>query len=124
MYPLELEWIFYIKIKMEFNMTDHTAVKNAINAFYKAAGLNLTFEGDVNARVAETFGEMILCNSEMLNCIKLVSRPIGGKATISWIVRNFTQSVLRQIESKQSLTCAKEVVRNYRTKLQLSALGI
>jgi hypothetical protein len=118
------EWIFYIKIKMEFNMTDHTAVKNAINAFYKAAGLNLTFEGDVNARVAETFGEMIFATQKCSTALSWVPRPIGGKATISWIVRNFTQSVLRQIESKQSLTCAKEVVRNYRTKLQLSALGI
>lgn len=105
-------------------MTDHTSVKNAINAFYKGAGLNLTFKGDVNARVAEIFGEMIFATQKCSAALSWVPRPSGGKATISWIVKNLSQSVLRQIESKQSLTCAKEVVRNYRTKLQLAALGI
>ncbi|WP_063881416.1 hypothetical protein, partial [Pseudoalteromonas luteoviolacea] len=118
------EFYILLKLKRNFNMTDDTSVKNAINAFYKGAGLNLTFKGDVNDRVAKVFGEMIFATQKCTTALNWVPRPSGGKATISWVVKNFSQSVLRQIESKQSLTCAKEVVRNYRTKLQIAASGI
>ncbi|REL26256.1 hypothetical protein DXX93_06430 [Thalassotalea euphylliae] len=105
-------------------MNDHIAVKNAINAFYSGAGLNLTFKGSVNEKVAQVFGEMIIATQQCSDALNWVPRPTGGKATISWIVKHFTKSSLRQISTKQSLTCAKEVVRNYKTKIQLAAMGI
>ncbi|PHI34724.1 hypothetical protein CBQ28_23180 [Pseudoalteromonas sp. GCY] len=95
-----------------------------MNAFYKGAGLNLSFKGSVNENVAQVFGEMIQATKSCTTALNWVPEPTGGKATIKWIVKNFAQSIVKQLSSEQSLTCAKEVVRNYRTKMELAALGI
>ncbi len=105
-------------------MNNEKKVKNAINAFYKGAGLDLTFKGNVNNQVAEIFGVMVKEIQRCTTALNWVPVPTGGKATITWIVKNFSQSVLKQLGEKQSLTCAKTVIRNYRTKLALASLGI
>lgn len=40
-------------------MTEQDKVKAAINSFYKGAGLEITFSGEANPKVAEIFGEMV-----------------------------------------------------------------
>ncbi|QBG36894.1 hypothetical protein [Litorilituus sediminis] len=104
-------------------MKEQAAVKNAINAFYKGAGLNLQFSGTVTPRVAEVFGKMVFETQKCTSALNWVPRPAGGKATISWVARNFTQRILSQLSDKQSLTCAKVVIRNFRTDLQMASMG-
>lgn len=105
-------------------MNERDSVKKAINAFYKGAGVNVTFNGEVNKKVAEVFGEMILKTQACSDAFNWVPRPTGGKATITWVAKNFTRSVLEQLEKKQSLTCAKTVIWSYRRKIQLASAGI
>lgn len=105
-------------------MDEKAKVKDAINAFYQGAGLDLKFTGEVNAKVAEVFGDMIFETQKCSAAMNWVPRPTGGKATIAWVARNFGRSILGKLSDKQSLTCAKAVVRNYRTKLTLASLGM
>ena len=105
-------------------MNEHNRVKEAINAFYKGAGLNIKFTGQVNERVAEIFGKMVFATQQCTTALNWVPRPAGGKATISWIARNFGQSIIRQLGEGQSLTCAKSVVLKYKSTLHLASLGV
>lgn len=105
-------------------MKEQVAVKNAINAFYKGAGLDLRFIGTVTPKVAEVFGKMVLETQKCTTALNWVPRPTGGKATISWVARNFTQRIISQLSDKQSLTCAKVVIRNFRTDIQLASMGL
>ncbi|KZN48196.1 hypothetical protein [Pseudoalteromonas luteoviolacea] len=91
-------------------MAEQDKVKAAINSFYKGAGLDLTFKGEANPKVAEFFGEMVQKIKGCTEAPNWVPEPTGGKASISWIAKNFTQSVLAQFEQKQSLSCAKSVI--------------
>ncbi|PHI35669.1 hypothetical protein CBQ28_18050 [Pseudoalteromonas sp. GCY] len=105
-------------------MTEQDKVKAAINSFYKGAGLEIAFSGEANPKVAEIFGEMVKKTKDCTEALNWVPEPTGGKASISWIAKNFTQSVLAQLEQKQSLTCAKSVIWGYRRHLQIAALGV
>ena len=105
-------------------MEDKIKVKNAINYFYKGAGLKIKFTGSINPKVAETFGKMIIETQSCTTALSWVPRPAGGKATISWIAKNLTKSALSQIETKQSLTCAKTAILRYKTPLHLASLGL
>jgi len=105
-------------------MNEQIAVKNAINAFYKGAGLNIKFVGDTNPKVAEIFGKMVLETQKCTTALNWVPQPSGGKATISWVAKNFTKSVLRQLEEGQSLTCAKKAILQFKSPLKLASMGI
>ena len=98
-------------------------VVDTINAFYKGAGVELTFRGQVNEKVAQLFGEML---EESLNCtrqLNWVPRPTGGKATIRWIALNFSRSIRDRMRDSHSLACAKTIILKYRTKMELAAQG-
>lgn len=105
-------------------MDDKIKVKNAINSFYKGAGLNIKFTGSINPKVAETFGKMIIETQSCTTALRWVPKPTGGKATISWIAKNLTKSALADIDTKQSLTCAKTAILRYKTPLHLASLGL
>ena len=105
-------------------MNEQISVENAINAFYKGAGLNVKFNGSINNKVAEIFGKMIIETQKCTTALNWVPRPAGGKATISWVAKNFTRSVLRQLEEGQSLTCAKAAVLRFKSPLHLAAMGV
>ncbi|KAF7764865.1 hypothetical protein PCIT_b0956 [Pseudoalteromonas citrea] len=105
-------------------MNEQKSVENAINAFYKVAGLNIKFNGSINNKVAEIFGKMIIETQKCTTALNWVPRPTGGKATISWVAKNFTRSVLRQLEEGQSLICAKTAVLRFKSPLHLAAMGV
>ncbi|QBG36896.1 hypothetical protein [Litorilituus sediminis] len=105
-------------------MNEQLAVKEAINAFYKGAGLNIKFTGDANQKVAEVFGKMILETQKCTTALNWVPRPTGGRATIAWVAKNFTKSVLRQLEEGQSLTCAKKAILQFKSPLKLASMGV
>lgn len=105
-------------------MNDENLVKDAINAFYKGAGIDLKFTGEVNAKVAEIFGKMVLETQKCTAALKWVPTPTGGKATITWVVKNFTKSAINQLKEEQSLTCARKVILDYKTPLKLASSGV
>ncbi len=105
-------------------MNEENSVKDAINAFYKGAGIDLKFTGEVNAKVAEIFGKMVVETQKCTTALKWVPTPKGGKATITWVAKNFTKSAINQLKEEQSLTCAKKVILDYKAPLKLASLGI
>ncbi|TMN41087.1 hypothetical protein [Pseudoalteromonas sp. S2755] len=105
-------------------MNEEKSVKDAINAFYKGAGVDLKFSGEVNPKVAEIFGKMIEETQQCTTALKWVPKPTGAKATIGWIAKNFTQSIISQLSEEQSLSCAKKVILNYKSPMKLASLGV
>lgn len=99
-------------------------VADTINAFYRGAGVELTFRGTVNEKVAEIFGQML---EESLRCsraLNWVPRPTGGKATIRWIALNFSRSIRERMRDSHSLTCARTIVLKFRTRMEFAAQGL
>ncbi|ASD69732.1 hypothetical protein [Pseudoalteromonas piscicida] len=105
-------------------MNEEKSVKDAINAFYKGAGVDLTSSGEVNAKVAEIFGKMVEETRQCTAALKRMPKPTAAKATIGWIAKNFTQSIISQLSEEQSLSCAKKVILNYKSPMKLASLGV
>ncbi|PAY01091.1 hypothetical protein CKO50_11800 [Pseudoalteromonas sp. HM-SA03] len=105
-------------------MNEEKSVKDAINAFYNGADVDLKFSGEINPRVAEIFGKMIEETRQCTTALKWVPKPTGAKATTGWIAKNFTQSIISQLSEEQSLSCAKKVILNYKSPMKLASLGV
>ena len=105
-------------------MNEQEKVKKAINALYKGAGIKAAFNGQVNEQVAEVFGQLL---DDIYSCsaaLKWVPRPSGGKASIAWIAKNLTQSVVERFKDSQSFLCARARIFQYQTPLRLASLGV
>ena len=100
---------------------DYMYVKEVINSFYIAAGFH-GWNRKANEKVAEIFGKMVAevrsCSSEFL----WVPRPPSGRATISWLVKNFNRSVLSRMKGEISQTCAKAVIYRWGRELDRASL--
>ncbi|WP_283708964.1 hypothetical protein [Pseudoalteromonas prydzensis] len=99
-------------------------VREAISTFYKAAGVNKKYDGQVNENVANIFGEMLKETKKCTDALVWVPTPSGGKASISWIARNFAKSVLNRMKDDSSLTCAKRVIQVWDRELQMAGMGL
>ena len=99
-------------------------VRSVINAYFKFGHVNREFTGEVNEEVARIFGEMLdktyVCDS----AFSWVPHPAGGKATISWIARNFTRTMVEQLESKSYRTCGTIIINTYITSLESAGRGL
>jgi len=73
---------------------DKEVVRKAINAFYKGAGVNKTFDGKINEKVAVVFGKMLKETKRCSDAIAWVPSPPGGPASLSWIATSFTTASL------------------------------
>ncbi|WP_462167248.1 hypothetical protein [Pseudoalteromonas sp. GB43] len=103
---------------------DDERVRAAINAFYKGAGVNKKFNDQVNENVAAVFGVMISETKKCSKALSWVPEPPNAKASISWVVRNFANSVLNQLKDESSLTCAKRVIQIWDRKIQMAGMGL
>ncbi|SEO89096.1 hypothetical protein [Aquisalimonas asiatica] len=100
------------------------AVVDVINALYKGAGIHKRYSGEVNEQVARVLGKML---EEIRGCsdaFSWIPRPTGGRATISWIARNFARSTIDRLRASQSLTCARAVIHKWDRKLDMAGRGI
>ena len=76
-------------------MNEHEKVRAAINSLYKSAGITTEFTGPVNEQVAEVFGQMLNSIGQCSAAIRWVPKPPSGRVTsITWIVTNFSQSII------------------------------
>lgn len=104
-------------------MSQREEVREIVNALYDAAGIKYKYRGEVTELTAEVMGRML---SEIRSCtsaLNWVPRPTGGKATISWIVRNLGSSFTRELKKKSiSLTCGRRVLLGLRAELELSGM--
>ena len=66
---------------------DKEHVRMLINTFYEIGGLG-GWNRNVNEEVASVFGLMLEEAKKCTDALNWVPRPTGGKAAISWLVRN------------------------------------
>lgn len=102
---------------------EEEVVVETINALYKGAGVELTFRGQVNEKVAQIFGEMLVESLRCTRQLNWVPRPTGRKATIRWIASNFSRSIRDRMRDSHSLTCARTVILKFRTRMELASQG-
>ena len=99
-------------------------VREVINAYYKFSRVNKTFTGEVNEKVAKIFGEMLDKTYACDSALSWVPHPAGGKATITWIARNFTRTMVEQLESKSHRVCGTGIIYNYGSLLDAAGRGL
>ncbi|REL25426.1 hypothetical protein DXX93_01910 [Thalassotalea euphylliae] len=105
-------------------MNDKQRVKETINAIYTFAGIGKKFTGDVNPKVAEVVGNLLKDINSCSTAFSWVPQPTGGKATISWIAKNMSRSILEQLKNDQSYVCARARVWQYVRPIQLASQGV
>ncbi|OOG26424.1 hypothetical protein B1C78_04995 [Thioalkalivibrio denitrificans] len=99
-------------------------VKEIVNAIYEAAGVQRQFSGSVNDRVAEVVGIMLHELGRCSDVFAWVPRPPAGKATITWIARNISRSMVDRLRDSDSLTCLRGVVHRWGGQLQRAGMGL
>ena len=104
-------------------MNEHEKVRTAINALYKSAGISYTFDGEINEQVAKVFGQMLVDIRKCSAAFIWVPIPTGSVASIGWIAKNFTQSVIHKFQSSQSFTCARAKILQYKSQLMITSVG-
>ncbi|REL27058.1 hypothetical protein DXX93_11115 [Thalassotalea euphylliae] len=97
-------------------------VRDAINAFYKGAGVNKKFTGSVNDKVANIFGKMLIETRKCSNALAWVPTPPGGRATITWFATNFGRAMLDRFRDSVSLTCARQVIHVWSRELDRASI--
>jgi len=105
-------------------MNDNTIVRDAINAFYKSAGLDINHTGDINERVAHVFGQMLNDTKKCSDAFRWVPRPSGGPASIAWVASNFKRGIISKLNGTQSFTCARAVILKYKSKMAMASMGV
>lgn len=104
-------------------MSDKEIVKDVINAFYKEAGFQHGWNGNVNENVANVFGKMLSASRDCSAALNWVPRPTG-RATISWIAKQLGRSFIRDIQGKRYFVCSQRAVYNFRSELEMASMGI
>lgn len=103
---------------------DQQVVKDTINALYEGAGIGTKFNGPVNDSVAMVLGDLLKEIGGCSSALAWVPKPSGGPATIKWVARNITRSMVSKFKDKMSITCARARILQYQTPLRLAALGL
>ena len=106
----------------EQQQKDH--VRQLINTLYGRAGINTQFRGEINEDVAAVVGDLLTDISSCSDAFRWVPKPTGGKASILWIARNISRSVMTDLSEKQSVTCMRARILQYRTRLDMAAAGL
>jgi hypothetical protein len=101
---------------------DKEHVRQVINEFY-TLGRYGGWKLDVNERVAEVFGRMLEEAKKCTKALNWVPRPPRGKATIAWLVKNLTKSVIRSMGDELAHTCVQMVIRNWDRELKLASVA-
>ena len=105
-------------------MKDKETIREAINALYKGAGIQATFNGEVNEKVAQVFGELLADINSCSAAFKWVPHPTYGVASISWLAKNLKRSVIESFKDTQSFTCTRVRILQYKTPLELASMGL
>lgn len=103
---------------------EEKTVRDAINAFYKGAGIKKRFTGKVNERVAEIFGQMLVDTKKCSRAFAWIPTPSGGKASLFWLAKNLTRSVIARLENKEYMTCARGVAYKWSRQLDIASMGL
>ena len=98
-------------------------VRRQIEAFFRFAGVPVPWNGVVNEDVAAVFGVMLRETAQCSKAMAWVPRPPTGPATIGYLAKQLRGALSRQMEHQLSTTCAKDVIRTYRTDFDLATMA-
>ncbi|WP_215398270.1 hypothetical protein [Rheinheimera oceanensis] len=99
-------------------------VRDLINILYSRAGIKTQFRGEVNEDVAAVVGDLLTDIATCSDAFRWVPKPTGGKASVLWLVKNNSQSVMAELKQKQSVTCMRARILQYKTSLDMAAAGL
>lgn len=99
-------------------------VRELINVLYNRAGIKAEFRGEINEDVAAVVGDLLTDIASCSAAFRWVPRPTGGKASIFWLATNVTRSILADLKEKQSISCMRARILQYRTALEMAAAGL
>jgi hypothetical protein len=95
-----------------------------IEQFYKFANVHPPRNLHINEHVAEVFGIMLNETAKCSKAIGWVPVPPGGRATISWLVVQLGRGVFNRQKSRLNPGCAHNVIRTWKTALDMASLGM
>ena len=104
-------------------MSDKDIVQEVIDAFYKEAGFQHGWNGNVNENVAYVFGKMLSSSRDCSAALNWVPRPTG-RTTIKWIVKHLGRSFIREIKGKRYFICSQRAVYNFKSELEMASMGL
>jgi|SRR5450830_522147 len=104
--------------------SEKAEVKEMIQSFYQFANILPVWDGEVNDDVAAVFGTMIAETRTCSDAFGWVPKPAGGRATVSWVVRQLGRGVFNAFRARLSFTCARAVIYKWRTALELASMGV
>lgn len=99
-------------------------VREIINVLYSRAGISTQFHGEINEDVAAVVGDLLTDIATCSAAFRWVPRPTGGKASIFWLATNVTRSTVSELKEKQSISCMRARILQYRTALEMAAAGL
>lgn len=99
-------------------------VRNMIESFYEFAGIRLPNNFTVNEGVAAVFGTMLYETRRCSSAFVWVPQPPGGRASISWLATQLVRGLFNSYRKQLSLSCAREVIRVWRTPLEEAMIGL
>jgi hypothetical protein len=103
---------------------DSAEVEKMIQAFYRFAGIPISFNLQINERVAEVFGKMLDETKRCSNAFVWVPKPPSGRASIAWLIVQLGRGAFASHESKLSIACARRVIQVWGTSLQMASMGL
>ncbi|WP_221796242.1 hypothetical protein [Oceanobacter mangrovi] len=69
-------------------MSQQEDIRSVINGIYDVAGIKYQYSGLVTEKTAAVVGDIVENIRSCSSSMSWVPRPTGGKATISWVIRN------------------------------------
>jgi hypothetical protein len=100
------------------------AVKEIIQSLYRVAGILPVWNGEINDEVATIVMKMLAATKDCSHAFIWVPQPPGGRATVAWLAMNLGRSALAMSREKLSQTCARTVIYEWRTALDLASQGL
>jgi hypothetical protein len=94
-----------------------------INAFYRFAGVDLPRLLDINDSVAAAFFEMMDATAKCSKAFAWIPQPPKGPPGVMYFVGYIRGAVFNTFMGRVSVSCAREVIRSYRSKLEGASMG-
>jgi hypothetical protein len=100
------------------------AVQEMIQSLYRLAGISPLWDGEVNDAVAEIVEKMLSETRYCSQAFAWVPKPPTGRASLLWPAMNAGRSAFATSRAKLSQACARKVMLDWRTPLELASQGL
>ena len=103
---------------------EKSEVKEMIQSLYRYANIEPMWDGAVNDDVARVFGIMLAETQKCSTAFGWIPPPPTGRASIVWLVTKLGRGIFNFHKKRLSMACARVVIYNWGSALNLATLGI